>query len=146
MVVAHGIFSGISGSLVSYTGHYNPVIISGAAVWTIAACAKMFYNQVTPGWVFVVVGAMEGFGIGFCFQPGKFNRVLFLGLVAGESLMAGSSPRRSYGQFSEGRPCCYDWTTKLSSRNGRCNWFNRYENFIPLSSWSCRISTNSVSI
>jgi hypothetical protein len=80
MVIAHGVFSGISGSLVSYTGHYNPVIISGAAVWTIAASAKMFYNQDTPEWTFVIVGAMEGFGVGFCFQPGKFNGVCFQNL------------------------------------------------------------------
>lgn len=89
MVIAHGIFSGISGSLVSHTGHYNPVIISGAAVWTVAAGAKTFYNQATPDWAFVIVGAMEGFGVGFCFQPGKFYRVLFLGFVVGGSLMAG---------------------------------------------------------
>jgi len=77
MVIAHGTFSGLSGVVVSYTGHYNHVIISGAAVWTIAASAKMFYNQATPDWAFVLVGAMEGFGIGFCLQPGKFYRVCF---------------------------------------------------------------------
>jgi hypothetical protein len=72
MVIAHGIFSAISGTVISRTNRYNHVIISGIAVWTVAASAKIFYDQTTPDWVFIIVGAMEGFGIGFCFQPGRF--------------------------------------------------------------------------
>ncbi|OJJ43040.1 hypothetical protein ASPZODRAFT_19744 [Penicilliopsis zonata CBS 506.65] len=69
MVIAHGIFSGLSGFLVSWTGRYWPVIVTGAAVWTVTTGCKALYTQHTPVWVFVVLGIFDGFGIGFCFQP-----------------------------------------------------------------------------
>jgi Na+/melibiose symporter-like transporter len=71
MVTSHGLSSGFSGFLVSWTGHYNPVIISGAAIWTVAAgCKALLYDQASPVWLFVVVGIFEGLGVGSCIQPG----------------------------------------------------------------------------
>ncbi|KAI1334940.1 putative efflux pump antibiotic resistance protein [Xylariaceae sp. FL0016] len=69
MVIAHGIFSGISGFLVSKTGGYYWIIITGATIWTVATSLKIAYDQTTPMWAFVVVGILEGLGVGFCFQP-----------------------------------------------------------------------------
>ena len=70
MVIAHGIFSGTSGFLVSYTGGYYWILLLGSAVWTIGASLKAkFYEQTTSVWMFIVFGILEGFGVGFCFQP-----------------------------------------------------------------------------
>lgn len=70
MVIAHGIFSGTSGFLVSYTGGYYWILLLGSAVWTIGASLKAkFYEKTTSLWMFIVFGILEGFGVGFCFQP-----------------------------------------------------------------------------
>lgn len=70
MVIAHGIFSGTSGFMVSHFGGYYWILLLGSAVWTIGASLKAkFYEQTTSQWMFIVFGILEGFGVGFCFQP-----------------------------------------------------------------------------
>ncbi|KAF4182377.1 hypothetical protein CNMCM7927_000063 [Aspergillus lentulus] len=69
MVIAHGIFSGLSGFLLSWTGRYWPIVVGGTSIWTLATSGKAFYGPNTPVWVFIVVGMFEGLGVGFCFQP-----------------------------------------------------------------------------
>jgi hypothetical protein len=70
MVVSHGLFSGASGIIISFTGKYNPVIITGGAIWTAASIWKTLYGQNTPTWAFIFNGILEGIGLGFCFQSG----------------------------------------------------------------------------
>ncbi|PKX91219.1 putative efflux pump antibiotic resistance protein [Aspergillus novofumigatus IBT 16806] len=69
MVIAHGIFSGLSGFLLSWTGRYWPIVVGGTSIWTVATSGKAFYGANTPVWVFIAVGMLEGLGVGFCFQP-----------------------------------------------------------------------------
>ena len=71
MTIAHGVFSGVSGNLVSRLDHFKWIIIVGAAVWTAGLCCQIAYGQLTPVWAFVVVGLAEGFGVGLCLQPSE---------------------------------------------------------------------------
>lgn len=71
MVIAHGLTSALTGILISACGHYKPIIVIGAVCWALAAAAKLFYNQQTPIWEIIVVGILDGVGVGCSLQPGK---------------------------------------------------------------------------
>ncbi|KAL7928720.1 major facilitator superfamily domain-containing protein [Trichoderma chlorosporum] len=77
MVIAHGLTSGLTGILISMLGHYKPIIVSGAICWALAALAKMHYDQSTPMWQVVVVGVLDGIGVGCSLQP------VLIGILAG---------------------------------------------------------------
>ncbi|KAB8267797.1 major facilitator superfamily domain-containing protein [Aspergillus minisclerotigenes] len=77
MVIAHGITSGLTGLIISWTGRYKVVISTGAGMWMIAAAAKSFYTQQTPLWILELGGIFEGIGVGCSFQP------VMVGLLAG---------------------------------------------------------------
>ncbi|QMW30641.1 hypothetical protein G4B84_006022 [Aspergillus flavus NRRL3357] len=77
MVIAHGITSGLTGLIISWTGRYKVVISIGVGMWMIAAAAKSFYTQQTPLWILELGGIFEGIGVGCSFQP------VMVGLLAG---------------------------------------------------------------
>ncbi|KAJ5580280.1 uncharacterized protein N7459_006265 [Penicillium hispanicum] len=77
MVIAHGMTSGLSGILVSRSGHYMPVIRGGAMLWVIGTAAKCWYHHETPTLMFYIVGILEGIGVGCSLQP------MMVGLLAG---------------------------------------------------------------
>ncbi|KAI1177410.1 putative efflux pump antibiotic resistance protein [Nemania sp. FL0916] len=77
MVITHGLTSGITGIVISALGHYKPIIVTGAVCWTVAAFAKMHYNQTTRLWEIIVVGIFDGIGVGCSLQP------VLVGLFAG---------------------------------------------------------------
>lgn len=69
MVIAHGMTSGLSGIVVSKSGHYMPVIIGGAALWVSGTAVKCWYGQSTPVWTYSIGGILEGIGVGCSLQP-----------------------------------------------------------------------------
>jgi hypothetical protein len=71
MVITHGLTSGLTGVLISMLGHYKPIIVTGAVCWAVAAVEKMHYDQTTPMWRIIVVGVLDGIGVGCSLQPGK---------------------------------------------------------------------------
>lgn len=75
MVIAHGITSGLSGLIISWTGKYKVVISTGVGMWMIAAAAKSFYTQQTPLWILELGGIFEGIGVGCSFQPGMHIQI-----------------------------------------------------------------------
>ncbi|GES63338.1 efflux pump antibiotic resistance protein [Aspergillus terreus] len=77
MVIAHGVTSGLTGIIMSWTCHYKKVISMGVGMWTVAAATKSFYTQNTPLWVVGVGGVFEGIGVGCSLQP------VMVGLLAG---------------------------------------------------------------
>ncbi|KAH8200299.1 hypothetical protein TruAng_005515 [Truncatella angustata] len=77
MVVAHGLTSALTGILISLFGHYKPVIVTGAMCWMLAAIAKLYYDQDTAVWKIIVVGILDGVGVGCSLQP------VLVGLFAG---------------------------------------------------------------
>ncbi|KAE8342655.1 hypothetical protein BDV24DRAFT_173662 [Aspergillus arachidicola] len=81
MVIAHGITSGLTGLIISWTGRYKVVISTGVGMWMIAAAAKSFYTQQTPLWILELGGIFEGIGVGCSFQPGsdKSDRAVVTG-------------------------------------------------------------------
>ena len=70
MTVAHGVFSGISGNVVSRLGHFKWIIVVGNAVWTAGLGCQIAYRLNTPVWAIVVIGIANGFGVGLTLQPG----------------------------------------------------------------------------
>ncbi|KAE8403430.1 major facilitator superfamily domain-containing protein [Aspergillus pseudonomiae] len=77
MVIAHGITSGLSGLIISWTGRYKVVISTGVGMWMLAAAAKSFYTRQTALWILELGGIFEGIGVGCSFQP------VMVGLLAG---------------------------------------------------------------
>lgn len=71
MVIAHGLTSALTGIVISACGHYKHIIVTGASCWALAAAAKLFYDQETPIWTIIVVGILDGVGVGCSMQPGK---------------------------------------------------------------------------
>ncbi|KAJ5280193.1 major facilitator superfamily domain-containing protein [Penicillium angulare] len=63
MVIAHGVTSGLSGLLMSLTGHYKPVISIGAGLWTTGAMLKSSYGKTTSSPLFCLTGILEGIGV-----------------------------------------------------------------------------------
>ncbi len=76
MVITHGLTSGLTGVLISMLGHYKPIIVTGAVCWALGALAKTQYDQATPIWQIVVVGILDGIGVGCSLQPGNFDSFL----------------------------------------------------------------------
>jgi hypothetical protein len=71
MVIAHGITSASTGILISLNGHYKPIIVTGAFCWALAAVSKLYYDQETEAWRIIVVGILDGIGVGCSLQPGR---------------------------------------------------------------------------
>ncbi|KAJ5109301.1 hypothetical protein N7456_005976 [Penicillium angulare] len=65
MVISHGVTSGLSGLLMSLTGHYKPVISIGAGLWATGAILKSSYGKATSFPLFCLTGILEGIGVGF---------------------------------------------------------------------------------
>ncbi|KAI1119925.1 putative efflux pump antibiotic resistance protein [Nemania abortiva] len=80
MVIAHGLTSAGTGTLISRCGHYKSIIVTGAVYWALAAVEKMHYDHNTPLWKIVVVGIFDGVGVGCSLQP------VLVGLFAGSSV------------------------------------------------------------
>jgi MFS family permease len=72
MVIAHGLTSALTGIIISATGHYKPVIVTGAFLWAFAGFVKLQFTQSTPIWLFIVVCLCDGVGVGCSLQPGLF--------------------------------------------------------------------------
>ncbi|KAK4152719.1 major facilitator superfamily transporter [Chaetomidium leptoderma] len=77
MVITHGLTSGLTGVLISMLGHYKPIIVAGAVCWALGALAKTQFDQATPIWQIVVVGVLDGIGVGCSLQP------VLIGMLAG---------------------------------------------------------------
>lgn len=86
MVVAHGLTSALSGILISLSGHYKPVIVTGAFCWLLAAVGKLYFDQETAVWTIVLVGILDGVGVGCSMQPGKYRACTSPGLLLRRSL------------------------------------------------------------
>jgi hypothetical protein len=71
MVIAHGLTSALTGILISVSGHYKSIIVTGAVCWALAAVAKLYYDQETAIWRILVVGILDGVGVGCSLQPVK---------------------------------------------------------------------------
>jgi cyanate permease len=71
ITIAHGLTSALTGIIISIFGHYKPVIVTGAVCWSIAAVAKLWYDQQTPAWMIVIIGILDGVGVGCSLQPGR---------------------------------------------------------------------------
>lgn len=71
MVIAHGVTSGLSGIVMAYFGRYTVVIRTGTALWAVGAGLKATYSHDTPIWIIVIVGVLEGIGVGCSLQPGE---------------------------------------------------------------------------
>ena len=69
MTVAHGIFSALSGNIVSRLGHFKWIIIVGNGVWTAGLGCQIAYGLSTPIWAIVIIGVANGFGVGLTLQP-----------------------------------------------------------------------------
>ncbi|KAJ6184690.1 efflux pump antibiotic resistance protein [Penicillium mononematosum] len=77
LVIAHGLTSALTGILISIFGHYKPILVTGAVCWTLGGVAKFYYDQETAIWRIVVVGILDGVGVGCSLQP------VLVGLLAG---------------------------------------------------------------
>ncbi|ETS74356.1 hypothetical protein PFICI_14222 [Pestalotiopsis fici W106-1] len=69
MVISHGVTSALTGILISFLGHYKPIIVTGATCWALAAVAKFYIDQDTQIWSLIVVGILDGVGVGCSLQP-----------------------------------------------------------------------------
>ncbi|KAK4161178.1 major facilitator superfamily transporter [Cladorrhinum sp. PSN259] len=78
MVVTHGLTSGLTGVIIYILGRYKPVIVAGAVCWVLGALLKVtHYHEATPTWQIVVVGILDGVGVGCSLQP------VLVGMFAG---------------------------------------------------------------
>lgn len=68
LVATQGVGSLVGGQIISRTGHYNPVLITSQAVWTIGAGLQIIYSATTPIWAICVIGFLQGIGVGGAFQ------------------------------------------------------------------------------
>lgn len=146
MVISHGLCSAMSGFVVSWTGHFKPVILAGTALWLVStSCKAIFYNQNTPIWVFFMVGIGEGFGVGCCLQPGKSQSITLWDTQNGvdECLLCVHREDSQLGKvhsastnniFSSGWPSCKlepkgsssdDRPTKFHPNYRGCAWTDR---------------------
>jgi len=87
MVIAHGLTSALTGIIISFSGHYKPVIVTGAVCWALAAIAKLFYDQDTAVWKIIVVGILDGIGVGCSLQPGKYLLPFHIHILGSQILL-----------------------------------------------------------
>lgn len=85
LVIAHGITSALSGIIISLLGRYVSVISVGTALWAIGAAMKVTYGKTTPIYLILVVGVLEGIGVGVSLQPGESLR--FRNVTSEEQLL-----------------------------------------------------------
>ncbi|KAL6242763.1 hypothetical protein RBB50_010409 [Rhinocladiella similis] len=69
MVVAQSITSVASGQYISRRGRYGEVLWFGYGVWTIGAALCCIFTRSLPIWAMAIFLAVEGVGVGCCFQP-----------------------------------------------------------------------------
>jgi hypothetical protein len=81
MVTAHGVFSWLSGILVSSWGHYVPVISGGTAFWVVGLVWKTTFGVDTPVWMIWARGVFEGIGVGSTMQISMFYSQAVLGIA-----------------------------------------------------------------
>jgi hypothetical protein len=81
MVIAHGVFSWLSGILVSRWGRYVLVISGGVALWVLGLAWKSTFGVDTPVWMIWVRGIFEGVGVGCTMQTSMYFLSCYLGGV-----------------------------------------------------------------
>ncbi|KAK2746750.1 hypothetical protein FQN55_005477 [Onygenales sp. PD_40] len=69
LILAFSASSTLAGFIVSGLGRCNPVIRTGYLLWTAGAGGRIAFGASTSIGVLVVCQIIEGFGIGFSFQP-----------------------------------------------------------------------------
>ncbi|KAF9885265.1 hypothetical protein FE257_013063 [Aspergillus nanangensis] len=69
LVVCQSLGSIASGQYISRTKRYGEVIWAGFGIWTLGSGLILIYGPSTSPGVIVIIGAVMGVGIGFCFQP-----------------------------------------------------------------------------
>lgn len=69
LVLCQAVMSAISGQIITYTGHYIYVIITGYALWLLGNCLLLLWNENVNDGVNVVSLLIIGCGVGFTFQP-----------------------------------------------------------------------------
>lgn len=118
MVIAHGLTSALTGILISFMGHYKPIIVTGAICWALAAVAKLYYDQETAVWIIIVVGILDGIGVGCSLQPGKYHASFSSHASANKHIF---SPSWSLRGIRFRRSSGFDRIKKLYERYGRSN-------------------------
>lgn len=69
LVLCQAVMSAVSGQIITYTGHYIYVIITGYALWLLGNCLLLLWNENVNDGVNVVSLLIIGCGVGFTFQP-----------------------------------------------------------------------------
>jgi MFS family permease len=122
MVATQGVGSMVSGQIISRTGHYNPMIISGNLVWVIGASLQIIYNRTTPVYAICLIGLLQGIGIGCAFQrmcPKRWVHVQRL-----IKLSSGSCGLTS--ALTKSRQGSRQLSPQLPPDNGRRHWADQY--------------------
>ncbi|KAJ6780875.1 hypothetical protein PWT90_01917 [Aphanocladium album] len=74
-LLAQGISGAASGPVMAKFARYKTILQIGFLFWTIAVALKQLFHQHVPVAVYVVVLAMEGAGVGWVHQPGKYTKL-----------------------------------------------------------------------
>lgn len=69
LIMGFSVASTCAGFGLSYLGRYNPIIRAGYILWTAGAGGRIAFGQHTSTGVAVGCLLVEGFGMGFAFQP-----------------------------------------------------------------------------
>lgn len=69
IVLMQALWSTILGNVITYTGHYLPVVLFGYSCWTIGCGLLLIWNEQTKYGVCIACLLMIGIGIGCTFQP-----------------------------------------------------------------------------
>jgi hypothetical protein len=81
LILAFSIGSSTSGILIAHVGKCNSILRTGYLLWTAGAGGRIALHKESHIAVMIVTHIIEGIGIGFCFQPGKYQRQLLILLV-----------------------------------------------------------------
>lgn len=69
LVLCQAVMSVVSGQIITHTGHYIYVIITGYALWLLGNCLLLLWNENTNDGVNIISLLIIGCGVGFTFQP-----------------------------------------------------------------------------
>ncbi|CUM55984.1 uncharacterized protein AC631_05047 [Debaryomyces fabryi] len=68
-VLCQAVMSVVSGQIITHTGHYIYVIITGYSLWLLGNCLLLLWNENVNDGVNIVSLLIIGCGVGFTFQP-----------------------------------------------------------------------------